>query len=80
MLKYSPLCVDKWGMRWCCWLRHCATSRQVVGLIADSSGRRRGSAADRLLELRVRILPWAWMIVLYVVSKGKMQDKTNKYG
>ena len=38
------------------------------------SGLRRGSAVDRLLELRVRIPPGAWMFVLCVVSKDKRQN------
>jgi hypothetical protein len=40
------------------------------------SGLRRGSAADRLLGLRVRTSPGAWMFVLCVVSK---EDKKAKY-
>jgi hypothetical protein len=39
-------------------------------MVADPIGRavlRRGSAADRLLGLRVRIPPGAWMFVLSVV-------------
>jgi hypothetical protein len=61
---YFPLF---WGTRLRSWLRYCATSRKVAGSIpADSSGwavLRRGSAADRLLGLRVRIPSGAWMSV-----------------
>ena len=35
------------------------------------SGVRRGSAADRLLGLRLRILPESWMLVLCVVREDK---------
>ena len=28
------VCADTW---WCCWLRHCATSRKVAGLIPDDA-------------------------------------------
>ena len=41
------------------------------------SGVRQGSAADRLLGLRFRIWPRAWMFVLCVVSRGKMQDNQD---
>jgi hypothetical protein len=41
------------------------------------SGVRQVSAADRLLGLRFRIWPRAWMFVLCVVSKGKMQDNQD---
>ena len=41
-------------------------------------GRRRGSATDRLLGLRVRIPPGAWMHVLCVVqTRRKMQDNQD---
>ena len=39
------------------------------------SGLRRGSAADRLLGLRVRIPPRAWMFVLCVLHSKDNQDK-----
>ena len=39
------------------------------------SGLRRVSTADRLLGLRVRIPPGAWMIVLYSKDKRQSQDK-----
>ena len=42
------------------------------------SGLRLGSAADRLLGLRVRIPPGAWMFVLCVVSKDKERSKNSK--
>ena len=46
------------------------------------SGLKGGSATDRLLGLRVRMLPEAWMFVLCVVSKDKkakrMIIKTKK--
>ena len=35
------------------------------------SGLRRGSAANRLLGLRVRIPPGAWMFVFCVINKDK---------
>jgi hypothetical protein len=38
------------------------------------SGLRRGSAANRLLGLRVRIPSGTWMLVLCVVSKDKRQN------
>ena len=50
------------------------------------SGLRRGSAADRLLGLRVRIPPGAWMFVLCVLyTKDRRQNagqsgQRNKYG
>ena len=28
------VCADTW---WCCWLRHCATSRKIAGLIPDDA-------------------------------------------
>jgi hypothetical protein len=30
-----PLPIPLWGTRWCSWLRHCAISRKVAGLISD---------------------------------------------
>jgi hypothetical protein len=42
------------------------------------SGLRRGSAAGRLLGLRARIPPGAWVFVLCVVSKGNTQDIEDK--
>ena len=30
-MDYQPL----WGMRWCSWLRHCATSWKVMGSVPD---------------------------------------------
>ena len=40
---------------------------------------RRGSAADRLLGLRVRIPPGAWMFVLCVLySKDKRHSQNNQ--
>ena len=49
------------------------------------SGLRRGSAADRLLGLRVRTSQGARMVVLCVVSKDKRQNaeqssQSEKYG
>ena len=29
------LVLEVWGMRWCSWLRHYATSSKVAGLIPD---------------------------------------------
>ena len=45
-----------------------------------SSGLRRGSAADRLLGLRVRVPPGAWLFVLCcrVRIKGASRDNQNK--
>ena len=45
------------------------------------SGLRRGSAADRLVGLRVRIPPGAWIFVLSTDKKVKCSTmKTNKNG
>ena len=45
------------------------------------SGLRRGSAADRFLELRVRIPPGAWMSVLCVLYTDEAQrTKQNRAG
>ena len=53
-------------------------SASVKGRIADRMPRQ-GSAADRLLELRVGIPPGAWMYVLFVLySKDKKQNQDSQ--
>ena len=58
-----------------------ATRCGLDGLGIESlwpSDLRQGSAVNRLLGLRVRIPPGAWMFVLCVVRKGKLMDSQNK--
>ena len=56
---------------------------RIKTFIADPSGRpsglRRGSVADRLLGLRVRIPPGAWIFVLCELhSKDKRHSQDNQ--
>jgi hypothetical protein len=44
------------------------------------SGLRRGSAADRLLALRFRIPPWAWMLALCVSYSKGPKAKPGQFG
>jgi hypothetical protein len=45
-----------------------------------TSGLKRGSAADRLLGLRVRIPPGAWMFVLCVLYSKRRKAKPGQSG
>jgi hypothetical protein len=45
--------IPVWGMRWCSWLRHCATSRKVAGLIPDG-------VLEFLIDVILLAALWPW--------------------